>query len=135
MTAASARCGTSHRGLVRTANAEDSLRPIPRTDKQLREESRREREDRERREAMLRVELAAGAFAPMDEPWPEPPADNEARFTAQVARLEGETGAVPRIDTVLAGRLQQEMEDEEFSEAVGRAEQAEHRVGGRDERD
>jgi hypothetical protein len=111
--------------VAQVANAEDSLRPIPRTDKELRNASVREREDQERRDAMLKAELAAGAFVPADEPWPDPPADNEERFSAQVARLEGEMRVMPRIDTVLSEQLQQEIEEEEFSEAVEKAEQAE----------
>ena len=78
-----------------------SLRPVARSDNELREASRRVREDCERQNAMLRAALAAKSAAGVDDGrWLRGEQDRE-RLGAQMACLEARTFTIPRLDTIL----------------------------------
>lgn len=102
------------------------LRPVPGSVKELRDESRRDRQDRERGDAMLRAE-EAGRAAADDQPWSLPEESRE-RFGVQLTRMDERTGSMPRVDAVLKERHREEGESNQLRDSLRDVERAELRL-------
>jgi len=106
------------------------IRRVPGTVNELREESRRDREERERGDAMSRAEEAGRAAAGTgDEPWTLPE-ESRQRFGVQLTDLDERTGSVPRVDAVFREDTRRERESSRYrDDSIHDAEQAELRPG------
>ncbi len=96
----------------------------------LDEQAREAREGRARREALLKAEQAARSSGSTEVQWPAPPADSAERYAADVARLDGELGAIPSVGAVLRGDLRQQEESIALTHALERAERVERVAEG-----
>jgi hypothetical protein len=127
--------GATSRGVTWMGDRREWLRPIPSTEKELREESRREREDRERRDAMLRAEQAGRASAPAVEAWWDHPVGDGDQFVAQLMHLDQQADSVPRVDSVLKEEASRQVEASRLNDALRDAERTELRLEAQETRE
>jgi hypothetical protein len=107
----------------------DVLRPVSTTEEGLREVGLREREDLERRGAMLRAEHAGKAAGGTSIDWPSSPAEHVEQFGSRLQVLEQRMDSIPRVDSALSQHRQQRQEAKQFGDALRDAEREERRAG------